>query len=79
MKVVYPKDGVVQTKKIPNWILTNRCSFGILKLFLLSKSPLFFKIKYKQFKPILKKVKEYKDFEIVTVESRHGDTVKVFL
>ncbi len=79
MKVSYPKNSVMKTKKIPNWILFNRVGFGIIKLFLVTKHPLFFKIKYKQLKPIIKKAKEYKGCEIVSVDSRNGDNVKVFL
>lgn len=79
MKVIYPKSNRVKIRKIPNWLFFNRFVFGILKLFLITKSILFFKIKYKQFKPILKQAKEYKDFEIVTVENKHGNVVKVLL
>ncbi len=79
MKITCPKNNVIKTRTIPNWLIVNRFTFVVLKLFLLSKSALFFKIKFKQFKPILKAAKKYKDFEIVTVNDRNGQIVKVFL
>ncbi len=81
MKVVFPKDNTTKTIKVPNGLILNRFLFGILKITLriITKSPAIFRIKYKHIKPIVKKVNEYKDFEIVSVESRHGGTVKVFL
>ena len=79
MKVVYPKNNVIKTKRIPNGLLFNRFLFYILKLFLITKHYLFFKIKYKHIKPIIKKAKEYKNFEIVTIYSRQGETIRIFL
>lgn len=79
MKVIYPKNQVVKCKKIPNCLLFNRFLFGLLKLFLIKKHILFFKIKYKHIKPIVKMIKNYKDFEIVNVKSRQGDEVKILL
>ncbi len=79
MKIAFPKNNVTKTVEIPNWLLLNRVAFGILKLFLLTKSSLFFKIKYKQLKPVVKAAKKYKGCEIVTVHSHNGDEVKVFL
>ncbi len=80
MKVTFPKDNTTKTIKVPNCLLLNRFLFGILKLVLriIIRSPVIFRIKYKQIKPIVKMVNGYKDFEIVSVESRHGGTVKVF-
>lgn len=79
MKIIYPKNQVIKCTKIPNCLLFNRFLFGILKLFLVTRHLLFFKIRYKQIKPLLKMVKNYKDYEIVTVQSRNGDVVKILL
>ncbi|MBR5245799.1 MAG: hypothetical protein IKV25_00325 [Clostridia bacterium] len=79
MKVVYPKNNVIKTKKVPNGLLFNRFLFWILKLFLITNNYLFLKIKYKHIKPIIKKAKLYKNFEIVTINSRQGETVRIFL
>lgn len=79
MKVIYPKNQVIKTTKIPNWLLFNRFLFGLLKLFLLTKNIVFLKVKYKQIKPVIKMAKQYKDFEIVNVKSRQGDEVKILL
>ncbi len=81
MKVIYPKNNTIKTVKVPNWLLLNRIAFGLVKLVIriVAKTPIIHKIKYRHFKPILKKAKEYKDFEIVTVESRHGDVVRILL
>lgn len=79
MKVIYPKNQVVKTTKIPNWLLFNRFLFGLLKLFLLTKNIIFLKIKYKQIKPVIKMAKNYKDFEIVNITSRQGDNVRILL
>ncbi len=79
MKVIYPKNSVIKTAKIPNCLLINRFLFGLLKLFLITKHKLFFKIKYKHIKPIIKMTKNYKEFEIVNVKSRQGDEVKILL
>lgn len=79
MKVVYPKNQVIKSTKIPNCLLFNRFSFGLLKLFLTTKHILFLKIKYKHIKPIVKMAKNYKDYEIVTVVSRQGNTVRILL
>lgn len=79
MKVIYPKNSVIKSTKIPNFLLLNRFLFALLKLFLITKHKLFFKIKYKHIKPIVKMAKNYKDFEIVNVKSRQGDEVKILL
>lgn len=79
MKVIYPKNQVIKSTKIPNCLLFNRFLFGILKLFLITKHPLFLKIKYKQIKPIVKMAKNYKNFEVVNVKSRQGDVVRILL
>ncbi|MBO5333760.1 MAG: hypothetical protein J6B37_06575 [Clostridia bacterium] len=79
MKVVYPMNNTTKTIRIPNWLVFNRVLFGALKLFLITKHPLFLKLRYRQIKPLIKKAREYKGFEIVTVNGRHGETVRVFL
>ena len=62
MKIVYPKNNIIKTKKIPNWLFFNRFLFSVLKLFLITKHYLFFKIKYKHIKPIIKKSKAVQKF-----------------
>ncbi len=79
MKVVYPKNNLNKTIKIPNWLIFNRVLFGALKLFLITKHPLFLKLRYSHLKPLIKRAKDYKGFEIVTVNGRHGEMVSVFL
>lgn len=79
MKVVYPKNNIIKTKKIPDWLFFNRVLFGILKLFLITKHYLFFKIKYKHIKPVIKKAKNYKGFEIVNINTRQGKSISVYL
>ena len=79
MKVIYPKNSVIKSTKIPNFLLLNRFLFGLLKLFLITKHKLFFRIKYKHIKPIIKMTTNYKNFEIVNVKSRQGDEVKILL
>ena len=79
MKVVYPKNNSNKTIKIPNWLIFNRILFGVLKLLLITKHPLFLKLRYRQLKPLVKRAKDYKGFEIVTVNGRHGETVRVYL
>lgn len=79
MKVVYPKNNIIKTKKIPDWLFFNRVLFGILKLFLITKHYLFFKIKYKHIKPVIKKAKNYKGFEIVNINTRQGESISVYL
>ncbi len=79
MKIVYPMNNTTKTIRISNWLVFNRVLFGALKLFLITKHTLFLKFRYRHIKPLIKKVKEYKGFEIVTVNGRHGETVRVFL
>lgn len=79
MKVVYPKNNIIKTKKIPDWLFFNRVLFGILKLFLITKHYLFIKIKYKHIKPVIKKAKNYKGFEIVNINTRQGESISVYL
>lgn len=79
MQVIYPKKQKVKTIKVPNCLLFNRFLFGLLKLFLVTKSIIFLKIKYKQIKPVIKIAKHYKNYEIVNIVSRQGDNVRILL
>ena len=79
MKVTFPANGKTKCIKIPNSLIANRLSFGILKTFLAFKIPFIFRIKYKHIKPFIKKAKQYKNFEIVNVKTRQGETVIVSL
>ncbi len=79
MQIIYPVNQDVKTIKIPNWLLLNRFLFGLLKLFLITKNVIFFKIKYKNIKPVLKMAKNYKNFEIVNITSRQGENVRILL
>lgn len=79
MKIIYPKNQVIKCTKIPNCLLFNRFLFGLLKLFFVTRHSLFFKIKYKHIKPIVKMAKNYKDYEIVNIKSRQGNIVRILL
>lgn len=79
MKVTFPANGKIKCIKIPNFLIANRLSFGILKIFLAFKIPFIFRIKYKHIKPLVKKAKQYKNFEIVNVKTRQGETIIVSL
>lgn len=79
MKVAFLANGKTIYIKTPNFIIANRLSFGILKLILVFKIPFIFAIKYKHVKPFIKKAKQYKNFEIVNVKTRQGETVIVSL
>lgn len=79
MKVTFPTGKGIRKIKVPNMLIVNRLSFGLIKLFLITQHPIFWKIKYKQFKPFLKKAKQYKNYEIVSVKTRQGETVRICL
>ena len=79
MKVIYPKNQTIKTTKIPNILLFNRLSFGLLKLFLATKCFVFFKMKYKHIKPVLKMARNYSGFEIVNVKNQQGHEVRILL
>lgn len=79
MKVAFPTNGKTRCIKIPNSLIVNRLSFGLLKLILVFKIPFVFAIKYKNIKPFIKKAKQYKNFEIVNVNTRQGETIIVSL
>ena len=78
MKIIYPKNQVIKTTEIPNAFLFNRFSFGLLKLFLVTKSFMFFKMKYKHIKPVIKLAKSYKDFEIVNINTKKLPCIRIF-
>lgn len=67
--------------KVPNCLVANRITFGILKLVLLciTRFKGIFRIKYKHIKPFIKHAKEYKNFEIVTVNTQQNANVRIFL
>ncbi len=79
MKVEFPTNGKTKCIKIPNSLIANILSFGILKLFFAFKIPFIFRIKYKHIKPFIKKAKQYKNFEIVNVKTKQGENVIVSL
>lgn len=79
MKIVFPTNEKIRCIKIPNCLIVNRLSFGILKLILAFKIPRIFRIKYKLIKPFIKTANQYKNFEIVSVKTRQGEDVRIFL
>ncbi len=79
MKVEFPVNQKAKCIKIPNALILNRFTFCILKLIFRRFFHPIMRIKYKHIKPIIKKAREYKDFEIVTINSRQGDIVRIFL
>lgn len=79
MKAVFPINGKTKCIRIPNFFIANRLTFGILKLILAFKIPFIYRIKYKRIKPFIKIVNQYKNFEIVSVKTRQGEGVRIFL
>lgn len=79
MKVTFPTGNRARHINVPNLLIVNRISFGIVKLFLITKHPVFWGLKYKQFKPFFKRIKDYKNYEIVSVKTRQGEDVRIFL
>ncbi len=79
MKVVFPTNGKTKSIKVPNFLIANRLSFGILKLILVFWAPVIYKVKYKHIKPFIKLANQYKDYEIVTIKTRQGEIVKIYL
>ncbi len=79
MKVAFPANGKTRCIKIPNLLIVNRLSFGLLRLILVFKIPFIFSIKYKNIKPFIKKAKQYKNFEIVNVKTGQGETIIVYI
>ena len=79
MKVTFPVNQKRKCIKIPNALILNRFTFCILKLiFGLHFNP-FLKIKYKHIKPIVKKAKSYKGYEIVNINTRQGENIIISL
>ena len=79
MKVTFPINGKSKCIKLPNFLIANRLLFVILKLILMIKIPFVFRIKYNHIKPFIKKAKQYKNFEIVNVKTKQGETITVSL
>ena len=79
MKVTFPINGKSKSIKLPNFLIANRLLFVILKLIFMFKIPLVFRIKYNHKKPFIKKAKQYKNFEIVNVKTKQGETITVSL
>ena len=79
MKVTFPVSQKRKCIKIPNALILNRFTFCIFKLiFGLHFNPLL-KIKYKHIKPIVKKAKSYKGYEIVNINTRQGENIIISL
>ncbi len=79
MKITFPVNQKRKCIKIPNALIFNRFTFCILKLiFGLYFNPLL-KIKYKHIKPIIKKAKTYKGYEIVNINTRQGENIIISL
>ena len=79
MKVTFPVNQKRKCIKIPNALIFNRFTFCILKLiFGLYFKPLL-KIKYKFIKPVIKKAKTYKGYEIVNINTRQGENIIISL
>ena len=79
MKVSYPTNGRTRCIKISNSLIVNSLSFGVLKLIFAFKIPGIFKIKFRHIKPFIKLANQYKDYEIVTIKTRQGEIVKIYL
>ncbi len=77
MKVVFPVNQKTMCLKIPSALIINRFSFWLIKIIFGLKFHTLFKIKYKHIRPIIKKSKEYKDFEIVNISTRQGEKVVI--
>ncbi len=79
MKVVFPVNQKTVQIRIPNALLLNRFTFWLFKLiFGLRFYPLI-KIKYKEIKPLIKMIKNYKGYEIVTVNTKQGEKIVICL
>ncbi len=79
MKVVFPINQNTKQIRMPNALIFNRFTFWLLRLiFGLRFYPLI-KIKYKEIKPLIKMLKGYKNFEIVSINTRQGEKVVICL
>lgn len=79
MKVAFPVNQRTKCIKIPNALILNRFTFCILKLIFRRFFNPFGKVKYKHIKPLVKKAKSYKGFEIVNVKTQNGENIIVCL
>ena len=79
MKVAFPVNQKTKCIKIPNALILNRFTFWIIKLIFRRYFNPLMKIKYKHIKPIVKKAKSYKDFEIVSINTRQGENIIISL
>ncbi len=79
MKVEFPVNQKTIRIKIPNFFIFNRFTFWILKLIFGVRFYPLVKIKYRYIKPIIKKAKEYKGFEIVNINTRQGENIIISL
>ncbi len=79
MKVAFPVNQKTKCIKIPNSLILNRFTFCILKLIFRRYFYPLMKIKYKHIKPIVKKTKSYKGFEIVNINTRQGENIIISL
>ena len=79
MKVEFPVNQKTKCIKIPNALILNRFTFCILKLIFRRFFNPIMRIKYKHMKPIVKKAKSYKGFEIVNIKTRQGENIIISL
>ena len=75
MKVVFPINQKTIRIRIPNVLIFNRFSFWLIKLIFGFRFYPLARIKYKEFKPLIKMIKSYKDFEIVNINTRQGENI----
>ena len=79
MKVEFPINQKTKCIKIPNALIFNRFTFCILKLIFRRYFNPFMKIEYKHIKPVIKKTKTYKGYEIVNINTRQGENIIISL
>ncbi len=79
MKVLFPVNEKTRRITIPNALVFNRFTFWLVKSIFGFRCYPLTKIKYKEIKPLIKMIKEYKEFEIVNVRTRQGENVIVSL
>lgn len=79
MKVVFPVNQKTICIRIPNVLIFNRIIFWLLKMIFGVKYYPLIKIRYKDIKPVIKKAKTYKGFEIVNINTRQGENIIISL
>lgn len=77
MKIEFPANQKTVSLKIPNILILNRFLFFVFKLIFVFKCPFIIKIKYKHIKPLVKAVKNQKNFEIVNIKTKNGEVVSI--